>query len=460
MRIWTPTAPVSFLVAAALAILPAFASAQAPDYLLLKRCKATMDGRIPARNGTWQVGVPFCSIRLAGGLGGWTARHSFEFDTYAFCNGPNGYAEYGLGDDVCMGRAADLPGQLAYSTVTSGPDAASGFYSLTESPTGDYTTNRNISATINGSFNLTGYATILLTYYHHHALRWTSSADMGRVEVSTDGGAIWTVVRSHTNYLGDKNQFKRTDVVMNTYAGQTIRLRFRFTSDASNNDDGWFIDDVRMVADGVTLFFDDFEAGTAGWTLDAPWGQSIAGYTYANLGTVDQAGVYSSVPVTTPVSIGEGMGFSCVAATYTEGSAVRTAYAQIYQTAPQFKASPELGYDDLCPFPGGTCGVAGVGGAPAPPRRVLLAQNSPNPFNPATDIRFTLPVTAPVSLRIYDEAGRLVRTLLAEAMLPAGEHGLSWNGLDAGGQAARSGVYFYELQVGGELHTRKMVLLK
>jgi hypothetical protein len=44
--------------------------------------------------------------------------------------------------------------------------------------------------------------------------------------------------------------------------------------------------------------------------------------------------------------------------------------------------------------------------------------------------------------------------------MPAGQHGLSWNGLDAGGQPVRSGVYFYELQVNGRQHTRKMVLLK
>jgi hypothetical protein len=403
--------------------------------------------------------VPFCSIQLAGGTGGWAARHSFEFDTYAFCNGPNAYPEYGQGDDVCMGRAAELPGQLVYSTVTNAPDAASGVFSLTESPSGDYTTNRNISATVNGSFDLTGYSTIGLAYYHHHALRWLQSSDSALVEISTNGGTVWTKVKSHTNYLGDKNQWKRTDVPLDIYSGQTIRLRFRFRSDGSNNDDGWFLDDVRLVANGVTLFFDDFEAGTANWTLDAPWGLSAATYSYSNLGTVDQAGVYASTPVTLPVSIGEGMGYSCVAATYTEGLATRTAYAQIYQTAPQFKAAPELGYDNICPVTG-TCTVAGVDGEAAPARRVLLEQNTPNPFNPATDIRFTLPAAAPVSLRVYDEAGRLVRTLLAAAVLPAGEHGLSWNGLDAGGQAARSGVYFYELAVGGELHTRKMVLLK
>jgi hypothetical protein len=44
--------------------------------------------------------------------------------------------------------------------------------------------------------------------------------------------------------------------------------------------------------------------------------------------------------------------------------------------------------------------------------------------------------------------------------MPAGEHGLTWNGLDAGGGPVRSGIYFYELQVDGRDHTRKMVLLK
>ena len=91
---------------------------------------------------------------------------------------------------------------------------------------------------------------------------------------------------------------------------------------------------------------------------------------------------------------------------------------------------------------------------------MILEQNSPNPFNPSTDIRFTLPLASAVSLRIYDDAGRVVRVLLDEPAMAAGEHALTWDGFDAGGAPVRSGIYFYELEVSGRVHTRKMVLLK
>ena len=458
MSIWNKTTFISLLTVTC-GLGGAVAHAQIPDYIMLKRCRATMDERLPSRSATWQIGVPFVSIQLASGVGGWAARHTFEFDTYAFCNGPNGYPEYGTGDDVCMGRAANLGGTLAYSTLTSGPDANSGTYSLTESPSGDYGANLNISATVNSSFFLGGYSQVNLTYYHHHAFRWNDGGDVARAEVSTDGGATWITVKSHQYYLGDKGQFKRTDVNLNAYLGLTVRVRFRFASNGSVSDDGWFIDDVRLVADGTTLFFDNFENGTAAWTLQAPWALSLANGAFANLGTIDAAGIYSTIPVTNPVTTGEGMGFGLVRASYTDVLGTRNTYAQVQHTGPQWKAAPELGYDQLCPFPS-LCTSTGIPSERAPLRHVVLEQNSPNPFNPSTDIHFALPAPAAVSLRIYDDTGRLVRILIDEPAMPAGDHGLTWNGLDAGGAPVRSGVYFYELQVDGRVHTRKMVLLK
>ena len=454
----TLTKTVLFILAAAL-FGGAVALATPPDYILFSRCRATMDERPPATGGQWQIGVPFVSIQLASGIGGWVARHSFSFIVYGFCNGPNGYPEYGTGDDICMGKGTDLPGTIVYSTVTGAPDAASGTFSLTDSPPGDYAVNANISATVNSAFNLAGYTSISLSYFHHHALRWNSNADAGNVEVSTNGGGTWTSVKTHTYYLGDKEQFKRTDVNLNAYAGQTIKLRFRFTSNASSNDDGWFIDDVRLTADGTSLFFDDFESGTGNWTLQAPWGLSLPSYTFSNLGTIDASGVYSTIPVTNPVTTGEGMGFGAARASYTENAVTRDAYVQVQHTGPQWKAAPDLGYDNLCPT-AGQCATSAVGGDRAPLHHVVLEQNSPNPFNPATDIRFVLPAAAAVSLRVYDDAGRLIRILLDEPAMPAGDHNLTWNGLDAGGAPVRSGVYFYELQVDGRDHARRMVLLK
>jgi hypothetical protein len=92
---------------------------------------------------------------------------------------------------------------------------------------------------------------------------------------------------------------------------------------------------------------------------------------------------------------------------------------------------------------------------------LALRQNHPNPFNPQTTIPFDVPGagTSRVRLFVMDAAGRLVRTLVDEAM-PGGSHAVVWNGRDQRGGAVSSGVYFYVLDVGGERRTRKMVLLK
>jgi hypothetical protein len=88
-----------------------------------------------------------------------------------------------------------------------------------------------------------------------------------------------------------------------------------------------------------------------------------------------------------------------------------------------------------------------------------LGQNFPNPFNPATTIEFKLAATASVNLSIFDAAGRLLTTL-ADQTLPAGPHRLTWDGVDARGQAVGSGVYFYRLRTGDETVTRKLTILK
>ncbi len=95
--------------------------------------------------------------------------------------------------------------------------------------------------------------------------------------------------------------------------------------------------------------------------------------------------------------------------------------------------------------------VAGVG--------MTLAQNYPNPFNPTTSISYSLPQRVDVTLAVFDSKGRLVRTLVSDAM-PAGEHSVVWNGHDNAGRAVATGVYFYRLVAGNQNITRKMVLLK
>lgn len=90
---------------------------------------------------------------------------------------------------------------------------------------------------------------------------------------------------------------------------------------------------------------------------------------------------------------------------------------------------------------------------------LTLRQNRPNPFNPSTEISFFLPSPGDVRLDVYDVQGRHVRCLV-EGSRGAGEHTVSWDGLDRTGRAVDSGVYFYRLMTGKEQISRKMVLLR
>ncbi len=93
------------------------------------------------------------------------------------------------------------------------------------------------------------------------------------------------------------------------------------------------------------------------------------------------------------------------------------------------------------------------------PSGLKLYVNSPNPFNPATTIRFEMPQAGPAAVRIYDASGRLVRALV-EDQFGAGVHQVLWNGRDSGGRALDSGVYLYKLDAMGETLSGRMTLTK
>jgi hypothetical protein len=95
-----------------------------------------------------------------------------------------------------------------------------------------------------------------------------------------------------------------------------------------------------------------------------------------------------------------------------------------------------------------------------------LGQNFPNPFNPETQIPYTVGGAATgaaavrVTLRVYDVAGRLVATLVDDVKSPGAYHA-RWNGMNGTGAAASSGIYFYRLSVENQAPiTRKLLLLK
>ena len=88
-----------------------------------------------------------------------------------------------------------------------------------------------------------------------------------------------------------------------------------------------------------------------------------------------------------------------------------------------------------------------------------LLQNSPNPFNPSTIIKFYIPNKSNVTIKIYDMLGRQVTTLFNK-LTSSGYHNVYWNGKDSRGENVSSGVYLYRLTAGSFTETKKMNLLK
>lgn len=93
------------------------------------------------------------------------------------------------------------------------------------------------------------------------------------------------------------------------------------------------------------------------------------------------------------------------------------------------------------------------------PAAYKLAQNFPNPFNPSTTIMFDMRAKGNVSLKIYNVAGQLVRTLV-NGVKDAGPHKLTWDGRNNSGVAVSSGVYFYKMETKDFSQTKKMIMLR
>jgi hypothetical protein len=88
-----------------------------------------------------------------------------------------------------------------------------------------------------------------------------------------------------------------------------------------------------------------------------------------------------------------------------------------------------------------------------------LHQNTPNPFPSRTTVRYRVPATDKISLKVYDSSGRVVRTL-DDGRKPSGSYSAIWDGRDKSGEQLPSGIYFCRLQAGDAAATRKMILLR
>jgi len=110
-------------------------------------------------------------------------------------------------------------------------------------------------------------------------------------------------------------------------------------------------------------------------------------------------------------------------------------------------------------FSGGPSTTVGVNPPSTIPTEFTLTQNYPNPFNPTTTIQISMPSQADLTLTVFDVLGREVKSFAYERV-PAGVHGIVWDGTNTAGTPVASGAYFYQARSGDRVLSKRMMLLK
>ena len=108
---------------------------------------------------------------------------------------------------------------------------------------------------------------------------------------------------------------------------------------------------------------------------------------------------------------------------------------------------------------GGDTAVSTIESGALMQQAILLGQISPNPFNASTEVEYVVAERGRVVVRVFDLGGKLVRTLVDEVQ-DARTHDLRWDGRNDRGEAQASGVYFFEVEAGGQRQARKSLMIK
>jgi hypothetical protein len=128
---------------------------------------------------------------------------------------------------------------------------------------------------------------------------------------------------------------------------------------------------------------------------------------------------------------------------------------------PQLVLGGEIVYRLHCRDAGGGWALVAIRSVilPGAPGLFRLETPHPNPFNPRTTMRFTLPRSGQIELSVYDQRGRRVKQLVS-AGLPAGGHSVDWDGTDGRGSPVASGVYFIRLNADSGTRSQRVTLAR
>lgn len=344
-----------------------------------------------------------------------------------------------LDDDFESGTGAwNLTGAWGLTSSMSNSPT----HSLTDSPAGNYSDLDSTSATTAQPILANS---LYLSFWELYEVE--KGFDFVQVQISSGGGPWTTLLRRS----GSSNGWKHVEITLDDYLDEPIQIRFLLEADWSETDDGWYIDDVRLVGIGRA----NQTPPPPAMISPMPGVEVVNDPVLSVSNTTDPDGVgpltygfrvYADSLCTDLVAsvddLKEGNG-------RTDWHVVPVLADGVYWWRAYAADSVERG------LLGETRMFEKV------TRLALLAQNYPNPFSSTTTIRYWIKEPGRVRLCIYDPAGRLVRTLVDQVQSPSPEGYFSdWDGKSDSNKLLSSGVYFCRLTTKHFSETRRIVFLQ
>jgi len=323
--------------------------------------------------------------------------------------------------------------------------------SFTDSKNGEYTNNATVTMTLKNAINISANAHPRLSFWTKFDME--SGYDYGQVEVSTNNGSSWSPLNgSYTTpgsgsfqptgeplYDGIQSTWVNEIMDLTNYNSSQVKLKFELKTDGSLTEDGWFVDDISVVAYGIIpVELASFKARRDDENVMLEW---ITSTETNNMGfDVERRDTKSN-------SGWQKLGYVKGRGTTTE----KSLYSFADKNPIEGKSYYRLKQID---FDGSSKIYNAIEVDFETVKEYSLSQNYPNPFNPSTEINFTLAKSGNITLKVYNLLGSEVATL-ADGFMEAGKHLVKFNAKDL-----TSGVYFYTIKADNFTSTRKMMLMK
>jgi len=333
---------------------------------------------------------------------------------------------------------------------TTGSKFVSPPYSITDSPSGSYQSNSNSGISLINSLDLSGVLGATLEF----DTQWDIEVDYdyAQVLISTNNGTNWIPLQGqYTNpgtgsfqpngeplYDGTHSTWVHETIDISEYTSNQLKLRFHLVSDQSLTGDGFYVDNIVLKAfNAIPVELASFYASVSGTTVNLNW--STASELNNKGFEIQKKDETSDDWSVLGFENGHGTSTETTAYSFADNnpSAGRT-YYRLRQI--DFNGTYKI-------YPAVEVNFA-------PVFNYTLEQNYPNPFNPETKIKYSIPQTELVTLKVYDVLGSEVAVLVNEVKEP-GNYIVSFNG-----NKLSSGIYIYKIVSGTYSSIKKMILTK